>query len=148
MDSKALFPTFLNTSNFEPVSCVSACVFFCSSFKSLSLSLIFGGAFEPSEPSLSIAFEVSLIAFVVSLDTTFTDLIPFSRPLVSSFVSNFKIPSDIQFATSFSKHQNMNRIHLSFLVPLLLIRLGKTTLLLLFDMLYLVYHSLKAFRNL
>nr|DAF49991.1 MAG TPA: hypothetical protein [Siphoviridae sp. ctxvK3] len=107
--------------------------------------MIFGGAFEPSEPSLSIAFEVSLIAFVASLDTTFTDLIPFSRPLVSIFVSNFNVPSDIQFATSFSKHQNMNQIHLSFLVPLLLIRLGKTTLLLLFDMLYLAYHFLKVF---
>lgn len=124
---------------------VSVCVFFCSSFKSLSFSLIFGGAFEPSEPNLSIAFEVSLIAFVALFDISLTALIPFSRPLVSIFVSNFNVPSDIQFATSFSKHRNMNRIHLSFLVPLLLIRLGKTTLLLLFDMLYLVCHSLKAF---
>nr|DAF78498.1 MAG TPA: hypothetical protein [Caudoviricetes sp.] len=112
-----MFPICLNTSNLEPVSCVSACVFFCSSFKSLSLSLIFGGAFEPSEPSLSIAFEVSLIAFVALLDTLLTDSIPFSRPLVSSLVSNFNVPSAIQCATSFSKHRNMNRIHLSFFVP-------------------------------
>lgn len=124
---------------------VSVCVFFCSLFSFLNSSVIFGGAFEPSEPNLSIAFEVSLIAFVALLDTSLIDLIPFSRPLVSIFVSNFNVPSDIQFATSFSKHQNMNQIHLSFLVPLLLIQLGKTTLLLLFDMLYLVYHFLKAF---
>lgn len=145
MDSKALFPTCLNTSNLEPVSCVSVCVFFCSLFSFLNSSVIFGGAFEPSEPSLSIAFEVSLIAFVASPDTTFTDLIPFSKPLVSILVSNFNVPSAIQFSTSFSKHRNMNQIHLSFLVPQLLIRLGMSTLLLLFDMLYLVYHSLKAF---
>ena len=117
MDSKALFPTCLNTSNLEPVSCVSVCVFCCSLFSFLNSSVIFGGAFEPSEPSLSIAFEVSLIAFVALLDTSLTDLIPFSRPLVSIFVSNFNVPSAIQCATSFSKHQNMNRIHLSFLVP-------------------------------
>ena len=117
MDSKALFPTCLNTSNLEPVSVVSVCVFFCSLFSFLNSSVIFGGAFEPSEPSLSIAFEVSLIAFVALLDTSLIDLIPFSRPLVSIFVSNFNVPSDIQFATSFSKHQNMNQIHLSFFAP-------------------------------